>query len=142
MSMNYHIQDGDKTYGPLTLAELDTEVQSGRIPASALVQSQGMTDWLPASEVLGNIPIPAAETRAAAAPVFAPAAPTVPLPPNLHWAILLVLVVFTDQLFNWIWALVLGNWARKLEKDNKPLVLVAMYPAGVIAGVIASANGN
>jgi hypothetical protein len=134
--MHYQVRDGDKTYGPLTLAELHAEVQSGRIAPTALVQSQGMADWLPASAVLGNIPIPAA------APQVQPPPPrpvrTVPLPPNLHWAILLILVIVTNQLFNWIWAIVLGNWARKLENDNKPLVLVTMYPAGLIAGIIAA----
>jgi len=28
------------------------------------------------------------------------------------------------------------NWARKLINNNKPMVLVAMYPAGVIAGIL------
>jgi hypothetical protein len=34
-----------------------------------------------------------------------------------------------------------ANWARKLIKNNKPLVLVAMYPAGMIAGIVAMAVG-
>jgi hypothetical protein len=63
----------------------------------------------------------------------------VPLPPNLHWAILLVLVIVTRQLFNFIWALVLANWARKLTKNNKPLVLIAMYPAAFLGAVMTSA---
>jgi hypothetical protein len=32
-----------------------------------------------------------------------------------------------------------ANWARKLSGDNKPLVLVAMYPAGMVAGVLTIA---
>ena len=60
----------------------------------------------------------------------------VPLPPNLHWSIVLVLGLITRQLFNLIWALVQANWARNLTGDNKPLVLVAMYPAGMVAGVV------
>ena len=67
------------------------------------------------------------------APVF------VPLPPNLHWAILLILGILTRQLFNMVWALLQGNWARKLSGDNKPLVLVAMYPAGMVAGFLTIA---
>ena len=34
-----------------------------------------------------------------------------------------------------------ANWARKLIKNNKPLVLVAMYPAGMIAGIVATVVG-
>jgi hypothetical protein len=48
----------------------------------------------------------------------------------------LILGILTRQLFNLIWALVQGNWARKLSGDNKPLVLVAMYPAGMVAGIL------
>jgi hypothetical protein len=54
----------------------------------------------------------------------------------LHWSIVLILGILTRQLFNLIWALVQGNWARKLSGDNKPLVLVAMYPAGMVAGIL------
>jgi hypothetical protein len=40
-------------------------------------------------------------------------------------------------VFNIVWTLILANWARKLDGDNNTLVYVAMYPAGVVAGVIA-----
>ena len=140
--MNYQVRDGDKSYGPFTLSELQAEVQSGRIAASAVVQSEGMTDWLPASQVVGDIPVPVAPLPKAGPAASASRMEIPPLAPNLHWVILLLLVIFTNQLFNFVWALVLGNWARKVEKDNKPLVLVAMYPAGLIGGIIASLNDN
>src|SRR4029077_11730337 len=104
-----------------------------------VAQSEGMADWVPVSQVLGNIPAMAlggggvAVAPAVAEPLL------VPLPPNLHWAIVLVLGVLTRQLFNLVWALVQANWARKLCGDNKPMVLVAMYPAGMIAGVLTVA---
>src|SRR5690349_241320 len=97
-----------------------------------------MSDWVPVSQVLGNIPATAVTSGgAAAAP--APGREFVPLPPNWHWGIVLVLVVLTRQLFNLIWALIQANWARKLSGDNKAMVLVAMYPAGVVAGVLTIA---
>jgi hypothetical protein len=65
-----------------------------------------------------------------------PALELVPLPPNLHWSIVLILGILTRQLFNLVWALLQGNWARRLSGDNKPLVLVAMYPAGMVAGFL------
>ena len=129
--MDYFVKHGEEKYGPYTLAELQTYVQEGRILAGDVAQSEGMTDWVPVSQILGNIP----------APVFvAPVAPpieTVPLPPNLHWALLLLLVLLSRQFFNWIWIFVLANWARKLSGNNKALVLVAMYPGGIVAAMIA-----
>ena len=60
-----------------------------------------------------------------------------PYHPTSIGRVLLALEIVTRQLFNLIWVLVQANWARKLIKNNKPLVLVAMYPAGIIAGIAA-----
>jgi hypothetical protein len=68
--------------------------------------------------------------RIAVAP--APQPQFVPLPPNLHWSIALIFFLFGGQLLVPLWALVQANWARKLSGEKKPLVLVAMYPAGLI----------
>ena len=138
--MQYFVKRGEQRFGPYNLSDLQRYVQSGNILTDDLAQSEGMTDWVPVSQVLGNIPSPAADSAA-----FGTATPEpqlVPLPPNLHWAILLILVVVTRQLFNLIWALVQASWATKLSGDNKPLVLVAMYPAGIVAGVLAILIGK
>ena len=133
--MEYFVKRGDQRFGPYSLSDLQQYVQSGNLAVEDVAQSEGMTDWVPLSQVLGNIPvtvIPAGGATAAAA-----AQPQlVPLPPNWHWSIVLILGILTRQLFNLIWALVQGNWARKLSGDNKPLVLVAMYPAGMVAGIL------
>jgi|SRR5215470_10799736 len=129
--MEYFVKRGDQRFGPYNLSDLQQYVQSGNLVAGDLAQSEGMADWVPLSQVLGNIPaIAGVAVAAAAEPQL------VPLPPNLHWSIVLILGVLTRQLFNLIWALVQGNWARKLCGDNKPLVLVAMYPAGMVAGIL------
>ena len=133
--MQYFVQRGDQKFGPYSLAELQQYVQSGNITTEDLAQSEGMTDWAPVSQILGNIPA-AAITSSGSAAAAAPAPQLVPLAPNLHWAIVLLLDIVTRQLFNMIWAIVLANWARKLIDNNKPLVLVAMYPAGIIAGIL------
>jgi hypothetical protein len=137
--VNYFVKQGDEKRGPYTLTELQEQVQSGKIAATDLAQSEGMTDWAEVSTVLGNIPIPSAS-----APISAPAPPvqTVSLPLNMHWAILLLLQTVTRNLFNLGWAVYLATWARKLDGENKPLVMIAMYPAGMIAGFIAIAAGR
>jgi hypothetical protein len=137
--VNYFVKQGDEKRGPYTLTELQEQVQSGKIARTDLAQSEGMTDWAEVSTVLGNIPIPSAS-----APISAPAPPvqTVSLPLNMHWAILLLLQTVTRNLFNLGWAVYLANWARKLDGENKPLVMIAMYPAGMIAGFIAIAAGR
>ena len=140
--MKYFVKRGDEKFGPYSLADIQQYVQSGNISLGDLAQSEGMSDWFPVSQVIGNIPIPVTSYGAAAAPAMEPVVELVPLPPNLHWAVLLLLEIFTRQLFNLIWAMVQANWARKLIKNNKPLVLVAMYPAGIIAGIVAEVVGQ
>src|ERR1041385_906548 len=143
--MKYLVKRGEEQFGPYSLADIQQYVQSGNISFGDLAQSEGMSEWVPVSQVIGNIPIPVTSYGAAVGPAMEPAVDLVPLPPNLHWALLLILDLVTRQLLNLIWALVQANWARKLIKNNKPLVLVAMYPAGIIAGITASlvgAEGN
>ena len=132
--MEYFVKRGDQRFGPYSLSDLQQYVQSGHVTLEDWTQSEGMADWVPVSNVLGNIPAMAIAGGGTAIAV-APETQLVPLPPNLHWSIVLILGLITRQLFNLVWALLQGNWARKLSGDNKPLVLVAMYPAGFISAI-------
>lgn len=135
--MDYFVKRGEQRFGPYSLSDLQQYVQSGNILLDDLAQSEGMADWVPVSQVLGNIPAPAIGGVNTVAVAAEPE--LVPLPPNWHWSIILILGILTRQIFNMIWALVQANWARKLSGDNKPMVLVAMYPAGMIAGLVTMA---
>lgn len=152
--MKYQIKRGEQIFGPYTLADLQRYVQTGNIVLTDLTQSEGMSDWAPVSQVIGNITVPASVYSppayspatvgygAAAAPVAQPGE-MVELAPNLHWALLLLIEIFTLGIFNLVWALVLANWARKLDKDNNTLIMIALYPAGAIsAGIIAAVTGG
>ena len=140
--MDYFIQRGDQKFGPYSLAEIQEYVQSGRILLTDQAQSEGMTEWVSVSQILGNIPIPAP-----AQAIAAPAQELVPLPPNLHWVIVLIFMILGRLfgillvIFTWAWSLMLANWARKLVNKNTALVLVAMYPAGFVAGIFAIGAG-
>src|SRR4051794_25531489 len=57
--MKYYIQRQLNEYGPYTLADLQRYVAQGSILLTDLTRSEGMTDWVPVSQVIGNIPIPA-----------------------------------------------------------------------------------
>jgi hypothetical protein len=133
--MEYFVKRGEERFGPYTLSDLQQYVQAGNVVTEDLAQSEGMAEWVPVSQILGNIPAaPFGNAGAVAIPAAEPV--LVPLPPNLHWVIVLILGLVTRQLFNLVWALIQGNWARRLCGDNKPLVLVAMYPAGMVAGIL------
>lgn len=135
--MEYFVKRGEQQFGPYSLTDLQQYVHSGNVATEDLAQSEGMQEWIPVKQILGNIPAPVQVITTAATPLQEPR--LVALPPNLHWLIVLILGILTRQLFNLAWAMIQANWARKLCGDNKPMVLVAMYPAGMIAGILTMA---
>ena len=56
--MNYRIKRGDEEFGPYSLADLQHHVQTGHVSPQDLAQSEGMNDWVPVAQVLGDIPVP------------------------------------------------------------------------------------
>ena len=61
--MDYFVKRGEERFGPYSLSDLQKYVQSGNVVVEDLTQSEGMTEWVPVSQVLGNIPaMPAAGT--------------------------------------------------------------------------------
>lgn len=121
--MNYFVKRDLQEYGPYTLAELQRYVASGNVLLTDLCRSEGMSDWVPVSQVIGNIPVPAAAPAPTPAAVAAAAAAQYPAPPNLHWAIVLLLALVTCGLFLWVWAIVEANWVRKVQPASKGMIL-------------------
>jgi hypothetical protein len=58
--MKYFIQRQLNEYGPYTLADLQRYVAQGSILLTDLTRSEGMSEWMPVSQVIGNIPVPVA----------------------------------------------------------------------------------
>jgi hypothetical protein len=167
--MNYFIKRELNEYGPYSLADLQKYVASGNILLTDLCRSEGLTDWVPVSQVIGNIPVPAAAPQPAAGTVYgggtgAPAhgtqagyavqaASQYPPPPSLHWGILVLLGVLTCGLFGWVWAFVEAAWVKKVDPESKALLyygvsvglLVLIFGAGFaegMAGRPGAANGG
>ena len=121
--MNYLVKRDLQEYGPYTLAELQRYVASGNVLLTDLCRSEGMNDWVPVSQVIGNIPVPAAAPAPTPASAAAAAAALYPPPPSLHWAIVLLLSVVTCGIFLWVWAFVEANWVRKVQPTSKGMIL-------------------
>ena len=144
--MNYRVKRDDQEFGPYSLSELQQYVNSGNISAQDMAQSEGMTEWIPVSQILGDIPIP---------PVLHPGSfgalepgavvvQHVPLPPNIPWPVMLVNYLYWVPIagifitiFVITWSFIQANWARKLSGKNTALVLMAMLPVGALSGGFA-----
>src|SRR6266702_3318110 len=161
--MNYFIKRELNEYGPYSLADLQKYVASGNILLTDLCRSEGLTDWVPVSQVIGNIPVPAATPQPTQGSVYggtpsysAPAgyvAPTgsqYPPPPSLHWGILLLLGILTCGVFGWVWAFVQAAWVKKVEPESKALLyygiavglFVLMFGGAFMAGVQGQAGAS
>ncbi len=161
--MNYFIKRDDKEYGPYSLADLQKYVASGNVLLTDLCRSEGLTDWVPVSQVIGNIPVPAAAPQPAAGTVYgapaaygapagyaAPAVSQYPPPPSLHWGILVLLGVLTCGIFGWVWAFIQAAWVKKVQPESKALLyygiavglFVLMFGGAFMAGVQGQAGAG
>jgi hypothetical protein len=164
--LKYYIQRQLNEYGPYTLADLQRYVAQGSIQLADLTRSEGMTDWVPVSQVIGNIPIPLAAGTAAGAysggTVYAggtvydgstagfgvqavPMQGSPIVPTDFHWGLVLLIGVFTCGLFNYAWLIVEAAFVRKLKSESKGLLFIILATAvliggGFINGVIAAMN--
>lgn len=164
--MKYYIQRQLNEYGPYTLADLQRYVAQGSILPTDMTRSEGMTDWTPVAQVIGNIPIPLAAGIAAGASgggiVYGsgtvydgsttgfgvqavPMQGTPLIPPDFHWALVLLIGVFTCGLFNYAWLIVEAAFVKKLKSESKCLLFIILATAvliggGFINGVITAMN--
>ena len=161
--MNYFIKRDDKEYGPYSLADLQKYVASGNVLLTDLCRSEGLMDWVPVSQVIGNIPVPVAATQPAAGTVYgapaaygapagyaAPAVSQYPPPPSLHWGILVLLGVLTCGIFGWVWAFIHAAWVKKVQPESKALIyygiavglFVLIFGGAFMAGVQGQAGAS
>jgi GYF domain 2 len=146
--MKYYVQRQLNEYGPYSLADLQRYVAQGNVLLTDLTRSEGMTDWVPVSQVIGNIPVPvpAAPMQApgggysggtvygaASAPALVPE--MFSNPPNFHWVGVLLLGLFTRWLFADIWLIVQAMWLRKVTNSTKDIFLAAGALASLFFGV-------
>jgi len=153
--MKYYIQRQLNEYGPYTLADLQRYVAQGSIQLTDLTRSEGMTDWVPVSQVIGNIPIPLATGAAAGAyaggAVYGGGAvydgsstgfgvQSIPMqgspivPSDFHWALVLLIGVVTCGLFNQAWLIVEAVFVRKVKPASKGLLFIILSVAGFFVG--------
>src|SRR5258706_9559352 len=101
-----------------------------------------MTDWAPFSQVIGNIPVavpvpPVGATYGSATGYGAPsfssqATGGFPVPPDFHWALVLLLTVVTCGLFQWAWLIVEAVWVKKIKPESKALTMALVAIASYV----------
>lgn len=113
--MNYTLFRDGQQYGPYTLSDLQRYVSSGDVLLTDMATSEGMSEPVPVSQIVGNISVPAV---VAATPIPAVEYPN---PPNMHWGLVLLFTFLTWGLFEAVWGIVLSSWLKKAEPSSKAL---------------------
>lgn len=65
-----------------------------------------------------------------------------PVPPNLHWALVLFLTVITLGIFAVVWMFVEASFAQRLRTRSKPLFFYGLGIALSIAGALGPDNSD
>jgi hypothetical protein len=130
--MLYHVTRNNENYGPYTLEDLQRYVASGNVLPTDLAKNEEMTEWVPVSQVLGASipaasPMMAAPYAGGATPMYPEVVGAYPDPPNLHWALVLLIGVFTCGLFIIVWDIVQAAWMRKVNPRSNALFLYIAY---------------
>lgn len=155
MSEIHVARDGVK-FGPYDEPTAQSLLAEGRIAPTDLVWRKGMPDWRPAAEVLAPM---LAAAGFAAPPPLAPPMPAVtgalpsaqpsthgsakesrgPIPPRLHWALVLLFSILTLGIFALVWSIVQAHWAKRIDPGSRaPLY---MWLSVILSIVYAIAAG-
>lgn len=161
--MNYYVSRGGQQFGPYSLADLQKYVAQGNIVATDLACGEGGTQWVPVSQIIGGgaaqpqQPTPQAPIQPGYGqqPVYgqpqgvAPQQPPVsggPLPPGLHWAIVLLLAFVTCGLFSFIWIFIQANFVKQIRPASQAMMfyiigIAATLGAGLVLPLMLRSMG-
>lgn len=125
--MLYHVSRNGQIYGPYTLEDLRRYVASGNVLLTDFARGDEASEWAPVSQVLGgSVPSPAMPTAFGTPQGGPPPMPgeiyPYPDPPNLHWALVLVIGIFTCGLFLLVWDIVQAVWMRRINGRSNALI--------------------
>lgn len=163
----YHVSRGGRQLGVYGESEAREYFAQGRIGPGDMVWQEGMAaGGLPASEVFGNgpqqaddaglppppppspppaAPVVTAEPMPASPPAFRPdpSSATGPVPPKLHWAVVLLLTLVTLGIFYIVWTFVQAAWVKKIDPESNAMRLMVIYVILVVIGqVMSDASGE
>jgi hypothetical protein len=119
--VDYHVSRDGKVLGVYPEERTRQYFSEGRIGPNDMVWREGMAQWLPAPQVLG---VPE----------------DVPLPPKLHWALVLLFGVLTLGIFMLVWMFIQSKWVRKIDRTSRATNYFIAYLLAYFAGEIMSST--
>jgi len=115
--MTYRIARDGELYGPYSLREAERYLASGHILATDLAQPVGADEWLPITALFPTAPGHAPRTLPGGLPRLFPD------PPDLRWWALVLLSLFTLNIFSALWDIWESLWMRRVERSSVAIYL-------------------
>jgi hypothetical protein len=146
--MEYLISRDGRRNGPYSAEAIQQLRAEGRILDTDLCWAEGMPGWalvMNAFDVAVDLPQQEQGPEDAAAPPLAatPPGPVAPMPPSLHWFVVLALSVVTLGVFGWAWLFVQAAWVRRFDADSRAAhVLIAGLFTALVGGYVAGTMGT
>jgi hypothetical protein len=140
--MNYYVARGGQTYGPYNEETIRKYLAEGSMQATDMARTETMQTWTPLGQLLGSPAYGSAPVYGAPNPVAPPPAYGRPagamgnVPPQLHWALVLLIAAFTSGLFITIWAFIQANWIKTIDPTSRAIRDLAIGVVAPIAGGI------
>lgn len=141
--MTYFVDRGGFPYGPYTLEQLRGYVTAGTVLPTDVARhgATGATTTVASllEQATATAPPPG---YIAPSPLYErpESVPVVPMPPNLHWAVVL-LISMASGLFGVGWLIYQMVWVRNLDRSNRALVyLLTGYAAFFLLAVVGAVS--
>jgi hypothetical protein len=122
--MGYYVSRNGQQSGPYEEAVVRQYLAEGSLFSSDNAREASATSWT----TLGAL-FPQAASFAPASQVVAQPAYSGPrlVPPSLHWALVLVLGMFTCGIFGLVWVFIQVNFVRKIDPKNSSLLFLILW---------------
>ncbi len=154
--MKFHVNRDGTGFGPYEESEARSLYAQGNIVATDLVWHEGMAQWKTAREVLGEPPM-AASTMPPPVPQAHPPSPMPgwvaplprdaaamqgqPLPPKLHWGLVVLFSLLSFGIFAIVWMFLQSSWVRKIDpQSNATKYLIGYLVLAVIGGAMGESE--
>jgi GYF domain 2 len=136
--MNYFISRGGQQYGPYAAPDVQRYLEQGSIQYSDLARTETMSEWLPLSQLLqSGQSLPMNPASPANPMVSGSPRGAGPIPPSLHWALVLLLSMITG-IFHYIWMFIQAGFIKKIDPQSKAMMF---YVLGLVTNLVAAGVG-
>src|ERR1051325_9971657 len=117
--MSYWIARSGQKHGPYSLDDVRRMHSAGSIAPGDLAWMDGMPQWLPVGQVLAPQPAAAGVappySYAPPQPIGAPGVYAPSLPPDLHWALVLLFTIVTFGIFGIVWVFIEASYVKRVD---------------------------